>query len=424
LETLPPEALKSWQRRILITSWLTYAGFYLGRVNLAVALPALQNHFGWSRSEAGLIGSAFFWLYAIGQLVNGALGDRWNPRRFVAAGLVASALMNLAFGFSSALPLFILVWGVNGYVQSTGWGPIMRTLSNWFDSRERGRVTAIFGPCYAAGHVASWLLAGFLAARVGWRAAFVVPAGLLLITALFWWRRVRSSPQEVRASQAKKSAQADLPIERAGGSPWSLFQQPQMRLAALACIALGVVKESFNLWTPTFLMESSSFNLAQAAGYAIWLPLAGAAGIVLAGWVSHRFFRSEEAPVTAALMGGLALAALLFRPLIASVGVIGIPLALGLVGMMTNGANGLLLTALPMTQSVTQNGQNRVSSAAGLLDFASYVGAGLGGMVSGLLADSLGWGAAFIFWAIAALAGMVAMIAIWHGSDEPITNRS
>ena len=144
LETLSPDILKTWQRRILITSWLTYAGFYLGRVNLAVALPALQNHFGWTRSEAGLIGSAFFWLYAIGQLINGALGDRWNPRYFVAAGLIASALMNLAFGFSNALPLFILIWGANGYVQSTGWGPIMRTLSNWFPARERGRVTAIF----------------------------------------------------------------------------------------------------------------------------------------------------------------------------------------------------------------------------------------------------------------------------------------
>jgi sugar phosphate permease len=225
---------------------------------------------------------------------------------------------------------------------------------------------------------------------------------------------VRSSPEEVGGTQAVQSAQANAASESAKSSPWSLFRQPQMRLAAAACIALGVVKESFNLWMPTFLMETFGFNLAQAAGYAIWLPLAGAAGIVLAGWLSHRYFRSEEAPVTAALLGGLALAALLFGPFLTAVGVIGVPLALGVVGMMTNGANGLLLTALPMTQGATQNGQSRVSSAAGLLDFASYVGAGLGGMFSGLLADAFGWGAAFIFWALAALAGMFTMIAIWR----------
>ena len=406
----PNQRLWSWQRRIFITCWITYASLYLGRVNLAVALPALQGDFGWAKSQAGLIGSAFFWLYAVGQLVNGFLGDRWSPRTFVAIGLVASAAVNLAFGFSNRLLLMILIWGVNGYVQSTGWGPIIRVLSHWFSSRERGRITALFGPCYTLGHIASWLLAGWLVARVGWRAAFWLPAGLLALSALHWWARVRNAPRDVGLPPAN-----DDRVERSEGGglrrAWDyILGHPQLQLAALACVALGTVKESLTLWMPTYLMETEGFDITRAAGYAIWLPLAGAVGIAMSGWASHRFFRSEEAPVAMALMAGLALAVAIYRPFVSYVGVLGIPFSLGLIGAMSNGANGLLLTALPMAQS----GQDRVSSAAGFLDFASYVGAGLGGTCTGVLADRWGWSAAFGFWIAAAIAGMFMLAAIWR----------
>ncbi len=414
-EASASQTLHNWQRRIFITCWITYASLYLGRVNLAVALPALQDAFGWAKSEAGLIGSAFFWLYAIGQLVNGFLGDRYSPRAFVTFGLVASAAVNLAFGFSDRLPLMILIWALNGYVQSTGWGPIIRALSHWFGSRERGRVTALFGPCYTLGHIVSWLLAGWLVARVGWRAAFWLPAGLLLLSALHWWTRIRNRPRDVglRSVDINNDAASQAEQGQSNGlrRAWAyIVGHPQLGLAALACVALGVVKESLTLWIPTYLMETGGFDITQAAGYAIWLPLAGAAGIVISGWASHRFFRSEEAPVATALMVGLALAVAVYRPFVSHVGMVGIPLSLGLIGAMSNGANGLLLTALPMAQS----GQDRVSSAAGFLDFASYVGAGLGGITTGILADQWGWGAAFGFWVTSALVGALMLAAIWR----------
>ena len=403
------DLLQRWQRRVLITSWITYASFYLGRVNLAVALPALQADFGWARAQVGGIGSAFFWCYALGQLINGTLGDRLNPRAFVTAGLIASAVMNIGFGFSSPLLLLTFFWALNGYVQSTGWGPIMRVLSHWFGAGERGRVTAIFGPCYTAGHVTSWLVGGWLVTRYGWRTAFWVPAALLLFSALHWWSRVRSAPPEAglppvvaEVTEAKTSGLGEL---------WRyVVQRPPLQLAALACVALGLVKESFTLWTPTYLIESSGFNVAQAAGYAIWLPLAGALGVALSGWASHRFFRSEEAPVVAVLLAGLAVAVALYRPWVQWLGPAGIPFSLGLIGAMSNGANGLLLTALPMTHI----GHDRVSSIAGFLDFASYVGAGLGGLLSGILADRWGWGAAFGLWSVSALLGMAAILALWR----------
>ncbi|NLS79983.1 MAG: MFS transporter [Chloroflexi bacterium] len=405
---------RRWQRRILWVSWLTYASLYLGRVNIAVALPALQSAFGWTKAQAGWIGTAFFWVYALGQLINGSLGDRLNPRLFVALGLLASALANLLFGFAGGLAAMIVVWALNGYVQSTGWGPIMRVLSRWFPAQQRGKVTAIFGPCYAAGHVASWLLAGWLIDRVGWRAAFWAPAALLALSALHWGWRVRNSPAQVSGSA---SSAEDQPAPRLDLRALLAFvlADPRLRAAALACMAVGVVKESLSLWIPTYLMESYGFDVVQAAGYAIWLPLAGALGIALSGYLAQRFFRADEAPMATLLIGALAVAVALYRPLVGWLGTAGIPLSLGWVGMLTYGANALLLTALPLAYGRA----GRVSSVAGTLDFASYLGSGLGGIITGALVDWRSWGAAFAFWTVAALLGALAIGGLWWRNRQP-----
>ena len=88
---------------ILALCWLTYAAYYFGRVNLAVALPVLGGDLGWSPTALGLLGSVFYWVYAAGQLVNGALGDRLSARRFVAIGLALSGALNVLFSTSRLL---------------------------------------------------------------------------------------------------------------------------------------------------------------------------------------------------------------------------------------------------------------------------------------------------------------------------------
>jgi sugar phosphate permease len=65
-------AWKSWQLRIFITIWLTYGSFYLCRANMSFALPGLSAEFGYSKTMLGLLGTALFIMYSIGQFVNGA----------------------------------------------------------------------------------------------------------------------------------------------------------------------------------------------------------------------------------------------------------------------------------------------------------------------------------------------------------------
>jgi sugar phosphate permease len=87
------------QRHAVSTIWITYACYYLGRVNLSPVIPALAISLGVSRAEIGTLGTAFFWVYAIGQFINGELGTRISPHRIVTIGLLLIIITNLRLLF-------------------------------------------------------------------------------------------------------------------------------------------------------------------------------------------------------------------------------------------------------------------------------------------------------------------------------------
>src|SRR5581483_2145546 len=187
------------QTRLIVVAWITYAAYYFGRVNLSPVLAPLQADLHWSKTEIGLLGSVFFWSYGIGQLINGALGDRLGTREFVTFGLVAFAVANLIFGTSSIFIWLLLIWAANGYFQAMGWGPILHTLAQHLTTEQRTRLSTMFGTSFVAGNALTWLLVGLVVALTNWRGAFLVATPLMLLFALLWWlgvRDIRSHGQE------------------------------------------------------------------------------------------------------------------------------------------------------------------------------------------------------------------------------------
>ena len=104
-----------WRTRIFIFAWIGYASFYLCRANLSIAIPLIMEEFNFTKTQVGSVGSALFFAYAIGQVVNGQLGDLIGARRLVTIGIITSALSNIMFGFAGSLSTMVLVWGINGY---------------------------------------------------------------------------------------------------------------------------------------------------------------------------------------------------------------------------------------------------------------------------------------------------------------------
>ena len=130
--------------RILTAITIGYAFAYTCRLALSVVKKPIIDAGIFSPQDLGLIGSALFYTYALGKLVNGFLADHANIRIFFTTGVIASALINIGMGFSTILGVSVALWALNGWFQSMGFPPCARVLTHWFEPRELATKMSIF----------------------------------------------------------------------------------------------------------------------------------------------------------------------------------------------------------------------------------------------------------------------------------------
>ena len=92
-----------WRIRILYSSFFAYAIFYLCRVNISMAIPAMEESLGYTKTQLGIVVSLLQISYGLGKFGNGILADRTNPRYLMAFGLLLSAFCNILVGLQATL---------------------------------------------------------------------------------------------------------------------------------------------------------------------------------------------------------------------------------------------------------------------------------------------------------------------------------
>ena len=128
----PKHSLKFYQWGTFLSATLGYGIYYVCRLSLNVAKKPIVNEGVFTETELGIIGSVLFITYAIGKFTNGFLADRSNVKRLLSTGLLVTALVNLALGFTNSFILFAVLWGISGWFQSMGAASCVVSLSRWF----------------------------------------------------------------------------------------------------------------------------------------------------------------------------------------------------------------------------------------------------------------------------------------------------
>lgn len=389
--------ISKYKRRTLFVLWISYALMYLGRVNMAIALPFIEQEFGWSTASLGLISTAFYILYACGQLVNGILGDHLSARRFVFVGLLGTALMNLCFGWTTSLLWMIIFWGLNGVFQSMGWGPILKTASNWTVPQERNKVSAFLGTTFVLGSLVSWFVSGRLLGHTErWELVFWLPGVILGIQAFVWLILIRDHPREFGlqiADQTSEILETSIPLKELLRDTAVFLKQPTFLLLAVVTVVQGMIKDGITLWTPTLLVQSQNQSIQAASLYALVVPAFGFIGVLATTWFNHRLGGRDEFSLGILFTFG-GIIAVLVRTTLTSNSVLLFTLLIGLCGALINGINIILLSSIPLRYSES----GKTSSIAGFLDFASYVGSALMTMITGIVVKLWGWGAILWVW--------------------------
>lgn len=438
-----PRHLLRWQIQIFSLLWTGYASYYLCRLNFAVAQPLILEDFPtWTDAQIGLIPSVYAAFYAVGQFVNGQLGERLGARRMMTAAMAIAFLSNLLFSMTASYPLMLLLWGINGYAQSAGWSLVVKTMSNWTTAQRRGLIIGLISTCYQVGNVLAWLLAGWLAGRYGWRATFYVPAFIMLPVAVLFWLGIRDEPEQagfppVREDLASSQPSASGPV----AAPARLSATEVLRLTltnrllwilAIGFFCANAVRYSFMNWTVTYMRDFHGQDIKKSAFMSIALPLIGAVGAVSAGWISDNLFGKRRAPVCAVML--LALAGVCVAFAFVPEGAWPIATAmLGLAGFLIYGPDMLMSGAATVDFShpraaAAATGFTMASGAAGSI----LSGAGIGwlkdvtpsfaksieGSMPGLAAIVNQW--TLIFFVLAVMAAIAAslMVSIWNARPK------
>src|SRR5437879_3750310 len=127
---------------------LLYTSFYTCRYNLAIANKSISDEFGFNKAQMGSIITTALLAYACGQIINGLLTDRLGGKKAMLIGAAGTITMNILFGvasFAGMLGLFIVIRGIDGYMQAFGAPGMVKINAAWFGQRERGRFAGIFG---------------------------------------------------------------------------------------------------------------------------------------------------------------------------------------------------------------------------------------------------------------------------------------
>ncbi len=407
---------------LLGAMWITYAAYYLCRVNISVAIPALTHSLPVTRSQLGAVLSAFFFAYALGQLVNGHIGSLVHPRRMIALGLCGSAMCNLLYPLTGGivLPMAVL-WAVNGCAQSMGWGPMIRLIASEFPENARGLVAGRLATSYIVGGAISVALATAVLWAMEWRYVFAVPGALCVIIAGVWLLSTRTMASRHISRQPVTPSRASGFFVRLAVAGADTCRRPYVWFVGLALLGLNVVRYGFISWAPSYILEDRANASFVTAFQLVAFPSSGALGAICAVWLADRCFRGGREPIAVAMLCILAGTCLAFSVFARSSWQMAAACLL-CSGFFAFGPHAILVAAIP-----SDAGSQRASSVAGTIDMMGYWGAVITGFGSGYLSDRFGWSAAFWLWVGGALFAAIMVVfasVARRGADANVAPRN
>ncbi len=399
-----------------------YAGYYLCRSDLSVAMPLLIAELGQhgiapdaARVGLGTVASLGVLAYAIGKFPSGWLADFLGGRRNFLFGMAGAILFTVLFGLAGSIPLFTLAWIGNRLVQSLGWAGMVKITSRWFSWSSYRTVMGIISLSFLFGDAASReFMALLIGAGLGWRGVFYTAAATLAIILLANLLLLKESPERIGFPEPPANPANLFQAEGEKRTPASLgsLLRPFARsgvfwLVCLLSFGLTILRETFNLWTPTYFVQSVGLTVADAAGKSALFPLFGGISVLLAGFLSDRLGRSGRAVII--LFGMLLAAAVLLVLAFAGFGGSkSAPVALvALVAFVMIGPYSYLAGAI----SLDFGGKQGSATASGLIDGAGYLGGVLAGNSFASVSVIWGWRGAFTSLAVVALLSSVAAAA-------------
>ena len=139
-----------------------YIGYYIGRGNIAVAIPLLSRQFGYSNEQLGIILTVSELAYALGKFTTGPLADKIGGKFVFLLGIAGAIFFNLLFPQFHTLLMFTVVWSFCRFFLSMGWGGIIKIIGEWYEPERSGTIMGVISINFQFGAGVAALFCGLL----------------------------------------------------------------------------------------------------------------------------------------------------------------------------------------------------------------------------------------------------------------------
>lgn len=432
------------QLRVFFVMITLYTFYFTCNNNLGVAADRIQQSFDLSNATFGILFTIFTLGFGLGQFFSGYLGDRYSPKLLMFLGAIGATAANIGFGLSSGMKPFAIFWAINAVSLSMGWSPGCSVLFRWIPQKRWGLFMGLFDAFAFLGGIIIYPVAGFAITFLSWRAAFFLPALLLLMWSVVFCIYVKDTPQQygftVEWEHSGISDAKDPTSEDAKDSASDtvclrdyadVMKHPAILLTALATICSQFVRWGLVNWivkiliTPCSvdapgLVESAGggfFAGSQSGGFGMALMAAtiaasamhwgGAFFSIALGHISDTVFHGSRWQTI--LMGFLVSTAGLLIIYFGGLRILMLPGGVVILGALLFFAGGCIqgvqapLFNLPGDILGTRLG----GTGVGIVNGWSYLGASFAGISLGAMMDAFGLTSCLLLMAGISLAGAV-----------------
>lgn len=366
---------------------VAYLAVYFARNILSAVTPQIIEGGIYDNEFIGSISSTYFILYAVGQLINGIIGDRIRARNMLSLGLVLAGVCNLLFPFVSTQFSAQVVYGLTGFFLSMIYAPMTRVVAE--------NTEPIYATRCSLGYTfASFFgspLAGAVAVFMTWQSVFITSSVVLFAMGVICFLVFQLFERKgiVRYGRFEEQKQQ--------GGVKNLFKYNIVQFTFFSVVT-GVIRTTVIFWFPTYVAQYLGYDAKESASIFTVATFIISFTTFITIFIYERLHSNMELTIllmfTASTLAFLAVY-LVKQPILNIV-------LLVIAIMASNGAATMIWSRY--CPSLRDTGM--VSSATGFLDFMSYMAASASSTIFANSVSTIGWGNLILVWMGLMIAGV------------------
>ena len=372
---------------LIILCFTVYFLAYLGRYSYSSNINCVMEYFSVNKESAGLVGTFFFISYGVGQVVNGLLCKKYNPKYMISISLIFSALMNLLVGLTDIMSFNNLkfYWMVNGFAQSILWSSLIRLLNEHLPKNKLNTAIFVMALPVPIGTFAIYGLSSLISVvEIGFNVVFFIASSLLFVVGIIWFLVVDKLKKN--CLEAKEEDETIVNFN----DNFKVTKGFIITFSVLAVFAIAnnLVKDGLTNWMPTILLEKYSLSNSLSTFLTVFLPFFAIFGSTLAIFLNKKL---NNFIYVCGILYLIAFGMFLFVILTLNLNIWLLPLiSFMIVACAMSGVNNVLTNIFPMLYS-----KKNAGLIAGVLDGFCYVGSAITAFGMGSIADKYGWNYVF-----------------------------